>query len=59
MRAGRILVALMLAAGLIGVFVNGAPLYSRFLFLGILMLVVSSGVDALGGIGLEHGAKFA
>lgn len=39
MKAGRILVALVLLVGLVGVYVNGAPLYSRFLFLGALMLI--------------------
>lgn len=59
MRAGRILVALMLAAGLIGVFVNGAPLYSRFLFLGILMLVVSWAWTrwAASGLSMERSSR--
>ncbi|HCK65211.1 MAG TPA: hypothetical protein DHW49_03015 [Anaerolineae bacterium] len=41
MKAGRVLIALMFALGLIGVFVNGAPLYSRFLYTSILLAFVS------------------
>lgn len=39
MKAARILVALMFIIGGIGVFVNGAALYSRFLFVSILLVV--------------------
>lgn len=38
MKAGRILVALLVGVGLFGALVNGAPLYSRFLYLGILLV---------------------
>jgi uncharacterized protein (DUF58 family) len=41
MKAGRVLIALMFVMGLIGVFVNGAPLYSRFLYTSILLAFVS------------------
>lgn len=41
MKAGRVLIALMFVIGLIGVFVNGAPLYSRFLYTSILLAFVS------------------
>lgn len=37
MKAGRILVALLFVVGLVGVFVSGAALYSRFLFLGVAL----------------------
>jgi uncharacterized protein (DUF58 family) len=37
MKAGRVLVALMFAIGLVGVIVSGAVLYSRFLYLSILL----------------------
>lgn len=41
MKAGRVLIALMFVIGLIGVFVNGAPLYSRFLYASILLAFIS------------------
>ncbi len=37
MRAGRILVALLFVTGLVGVMVTGAAIYSRFLYLSILL----------------------
>jgi uncharacterized protein (DUF58 family) len=37
MKAGRVLVALMFVIGLVGVVVSGAVLYSRFLYLSILL----------------------
>jgi len=43
MRAARILVALMFVVGVAGVFVNGAALYSRFLFISILLIVFAWG----------------
>lgn len=41
MRAGRILVALMFFVGLIGVLVNGAAIYSRFLYSSILLMIAA------------------
>lgn len=41
MKAGRVLIALMFVIGLIGVFVNGAPLYSRFLYTSVLLAFIS------------------
>src|SRR5688572_11684022 len=41
MRAGRILIAIMFVVGIVGVLVNGAALYSRFLYLSILLVLVS------------------
>ena len=43
MKAGRILIALMFAVGLIGVFVSGAVLYSRFLYLSLLLSIFAWG----------------
>ena len=37
MRAGRILIALLFLTGLVGVMVTGAAIYSRFLYLSILL----------------------
>jgi uncharacterized protein (DUF58 family) len=37
MRAGRILIALLFVTGLVGVVVTGAAIYSRFLYLSILL----------------------
>lgn len=41
MRAGRILLALLFGVGLFGVLVNGAALYSRFLYISVLMGMIS------------------
>ena len=41
MKAGRALIALMFVIGILGVFVNGAPLYSRFLYFSILLAFVA------------------
>lgn len=41
MKAGRILAAILLLGGLIGVLVNAGEIYTRFLYLGILIIVVS------------------
>jgi len=41
MRSGRILTALLLLGGLIGLLVGGGEVYTRFLYLGILLVVVS------------------
>jgi len=41
MRAGRILVAILLIGGLIGVLVRAGEIYTRFLYLGILIVVIS------------------
>ena len=38
MKGGRIFVALLLAAGLLGTLVNGAAIYSRLLYLGVLLI---------------------
>jgi uncharacterized protein (DUF58 family) len=59
MKAGRILVALMFFVGLIGVIFNGAAIYSRFLYISILLVIaawvwphwVSRGLD------FERGAR--
>jgi len=40
MKAGRILVALLILVGAIGALTNGAPIYSRLLYLGILLVVL-------------------
>ena len=39
MKAGRIFVALVLGVGVVGAMVTGADIYSRFLYLGILLVV--------------------
>jgi uncharacterized protein (DUF58 family) len=41
MKGGRVLLALMLIAGLVGWLVNGAAVYVRMLYLGVLLLVIS------------------
>jgi uncharacterized protein (DUF58 family) len=41
MRAGRILAAILLLGGLIGVLVGAGEIYTRFLYLGVLFIVVS------------------
>jgi len=41
MRTGRIFIALIFAIGLTGVIVDGAALYSRFLFISILLTVIA------------------
>ncbi len=41
MRAGRILLALLFGVGLFGVLVNGAALYSRFLYISVLLGTIS------------------
>lgn len=41
MRASRILAAILLAGGLIGVIVDAGEIYARFLYLGILIVAVS------------------
>ncbi|NJN80022.1 MAG: hypothetical protein HC797_05880 [Anaerolineales bacterium] len=37
MKAGRVLIAIMFIVGIVGIFVNGSPLYSRFLYFSILL----------------------
>ena len=39
MKAGRIFVALLFGVGVVGVLVTGAAIYSRFLYLSILLVV--------------------
>jgi uncharacterized protein (DUF58 family) len=41
MKAGRILIAILFVVGIVGVFINGAALYSRFVYLSILLVLVS------------------
>jgi len=41
MKPGRILVALMFVVGLIGVLVNGAAIFSRFLYTSVLLVVAA------------------
>lgn len=41
MKAGRILIALMFGVGLVGVVVNGAPIYSRFLYSSVLLVIAA------------------
>jgi uncharacterized protein (DUF58 family) len=41
MRAGRILAAILLLGGLIGVLIRAGEIYTRFLYLGILIIVIS------------------
>lgn len=41
MKAGRILLALIFGVGLFGALVNGAPIYSRFLYFSILLAAAS------------------
>lgn len=43
MKSGRILIALLIVAGIAGAFATGAPIYSRFLALGILIVILSAG----------------
>src|SRR5512143_3359446 len=42
MRAGRILVGLLILAGLLGAITTGEPIYSRLLYLGILLVLLSA-----------------
>jgi uncharacterized protein (DUF58 family) len=37
MKAGRVLIALMFVVGVVGILVNGAPIYSRFLYSSVLL----------------------
>ena len=41
MRAGRVLAAILLLGGLFGVMVGAGVIYTRFLYLGVLIIVVS------------------
>ena len=41
MRSGRILTGLLLIGGLIGLLVGGGEIYTRFLYLGVLLIGVS------------------
>jgi len=41
MQAGRVLVAILLLGGLIGVLVEAGEIYTRFLYLGVVIIVVS------------------
>ena len=41
MRAGRILIALLVGIGVIGVVLSGSALYSRFLYLSVLLILLS------------------
>ena len=41
MKAGRVLIVLMFIIGIVGVLVNGAPLYSRFLYFSILLAFIA------------------
>ena len=41
MKSGRILIAALILVGIAGIVVNGAAIYLRFLYLGILLLVGS------------------
>lgn len=41
MKAGRVLIAILFLVGIIGVYVNGAPLYSRFLYFSALLAITS------------------
>jgi uncharacterized protein (DUF58 family) len=43
MRSGRIFVALLLLAGTIGALVTGSDIYSRFIYLGVLLVIGSWG----------------
>ncbi|HEY2980681.1 MAG TPA: hypothetical protein VGJ22_05840, partial [Anaerolineales bacterium] len=42
MRGGRALVALLIVFGLVGALVNGGEAYSRLLYLGVLLIVISA-----------------
>ncbi|RJP49934.1 MAG: DUF58 domain-containing protein [Anaerolineaceae bacterium] len=59
MRAGRILIFLVFSVGLVGVLVNGASLYSRFLYAGILLIGAAWGWThwAARGLSLERTAR--
>ena len=41
MKAGRTLIALLFLGGLVGVLVNGAAIYSRFLYISLLLVVMA------------------
>jgi len=41
MKAGRMLLALLLVIGSVGALINGAAIYTRFLYLGVLLAVAS------------------
>lgn len=41
MKAGRTLIAILFLAGLIGILVNGSAIYSRFLYVSVLLTVVA------------------
>jgi uncharacterized protein (DUF58 family) len=59
MKAGRIFVALLFAVGVVGVLVNGAAIYSRFLYLSILLVVVFWGWTrwVVSGLHLSRSAR--
>ena len=42
MRAGRILVAILILVGLAGALISGAPVYSHLLYVGLLMIMLSA-----------------
>lgn len=44
MKAGRILLAIVFVIGVIGIIINGAELYSRFLYLSVLLVFIAWGL---------------
>ncbi len=57
MKSGRIFVALLLLTGVVGALVTGADIYSRFLYLGVLLVVRQLGLDALDRAGIAFIAQ--
>ncbi len=43
MRSGRILIALLIVTGLAGALITGAPIYSRFLILVVILILLGAG----------------
>lgn len=59
MTAGRILLAILFVAGVLGALIIGSPLYSRFIYLSIALLLLSWGWTrwALSKISLERSTR--
>ncbi len=59
MNSGRILVALMVVIGALGAWLNGAVLYSRFFYVGILLVTASWAWTrwAMSGVSLERSSR--
>jgi len=59
MKAGRILLSILFGLGLFGVLVNGAAIYSRFLYISILLAMISWGWTrwSISGLSLQRSSR--